>query len=58
VPAECAYIQAEEVSMSTIILCSDCLVAESFREKFPDRVLDDPWHKVDRRDTRSPGSMA
>ena len=39
-------------------ICSDCLLAESFREKFPDRVLDDPWHKVDRRETRSPGSMA
>src|SRR6266540_3154208 len=36
-------------------ICSDCLVAESFREKFPDLVLDDPWHKVDRRETRSPG---
>jgi hypothetical protein len=39
-------------------ICSDCLLAESFREKFPDRVLDDPWHKVNRRETRSPGSMA
>ncbi|MDQ5856725.1 MAG: hypothetical protein M3542_00415 [Acidobacteriota bacterium] len=39
-------------------ICFDCLIAESFREKFPDRVLDDPWHKVDRRETRSPGSMA
>jgi hypothetical protein len=39
-------------------ICSDCLIAESFREKFPDRVLDDPWHKVDRHETRSPGSMA
>jgi hypothetical protein len=39
-------------------ICSDCLLAESFREKFPDRVLDDPWHKVDRRETRSPGPMA
>lgn len=38
-------------------ICFDCLIAESFREKFPDRVLDDPWHKVDRRETRSPGSM-
>ncbi|HEY3122926.1 MAG TPA: hypothetical protein VGK70_02565 [Thermoanaerobaculia bacterium] len=39
-------------------ICSDCLVAESFREKFPDRVLDDPWHKFDRRETRTPGSTA
>ena len=39
-------------------ICSDCLGAESFREKFPELVLDDPWHKVDRRETRSPGSLA
>lgn len=39
-------------------ICSDCLLAESFREKFPDRVVDDPWHRVDRRETRSPGPMA
>ena len=39
-------------------LCSDCLLAESFREKFPDRVLDDPWHNVDRKKTRAPGPMA
>ncbi|HEX5134755.1 MAG TPA: hypothetical protein VFW81_05130 [Thermoanaerobaculia bacterium] len=39
-------------------ICADCLLAESFREKFPDRVLDDPWHKVDRRETRAPGPMA
>ncbi|MEO8348127.1 MAG: hypothetical protein ABI610_04395 [Acidobacteriota bacterium] len=39
-------------------ICSDCVLAESFREKFSDRVLDDPWHKVNRRETRSPGPMA
>lgn len=39
-------------------ICSDCLLAESFRGKFPDRVVDDPWHPVDRRETRSPGPMA
>jgi hypothetical protein len=39
-------------------ICSDCLLAESFREKFPDRVLDDPWHSVDRKVTRAPGPMA
>jgi hypothetical protein len=39
-------------------ICSDCLLAESFREKFPEKVVDDPWHEVDRRETRSPGSMA
>lgn len=39
-------------------ICSDCLLAESFREKFPERVVDDPWHTVDRRETRSPGNMA
>ena len=38
-------------------ICSDCLLAESFREKFPDRVLDDPWHTVDRKKTRAPGPM-
>lgn len=39
-------------------ICSDCLLAESFREKFPERVVDDPWHTVNRRETRSPGNMA
>jgi hypothetical protein len=39
-------------------ICSDCFLAESFREKFPERVIDDPWHKVNRRETRSPGPMA
>jgi hypothetical protein len=39
-------------------ICSDCLLAESFRERFPERVLDDPWHEVDRREMRSPGPMA
>jgi hypothetical protein len=39
-------------------ICSDCLIAESFRERFPDRFVDDPWHTVDRRETRSPGPMA
>jgi len=39
-------------------ICSDCLLAESFREKFPDRVLDDPWHSVNRKETRAPGPMA
>jgi hypothetical protein len=39
-------------------LCSDCLVAESFRERFPDRVLDDPWHSVNRKKIRAPGPMA
>lgn len=39
-------------------ICSDCLLAESFREKFPERVLDDPWHTVDRKKTRAPGPMA
>lgn len=39
-------------------LCFDCLIAESFREKFPERVVDDPWHQVDRQKTRSPGSIA
>jgi hypothetical protein len=35
-------------------ICSDCLVAESFSGRF----VDDPWHPVDRRETRSPGPMA
>lgn len=39
-------------------ICFDCLIAESFREKFPDRVVDDPWHKVDRQKIRMPGPMA
>jgi hypothetical protein len=39
-------------------ICSDCLVAESFREKFPDRVIDDPWHSVNRKEIRAPGPMA
>lgn len=39
-------------------ICSDCLVAESFRERFPDRFVDDPRHQVDPRATRSPGPMA
>ena len=39
-------------------ICSDCLLAESFRERFPDRVLDDPWHAFDRKGTRTPGPMA
>lgn len=39
-------------------ICSDCLLAESFRERFPDRVLDDPWHTFDRKGTRTPGPMA
>lgn len=39
-------------------VCFDCLIAESFREKFPERVVDDPWHKVDRLKTRLPGPMA
>jgi hypothetical protein len=39
-------------------ICSDCLVAESFREKFPDRVVDDPWHTVDRKKTRAVGPTA
>jgi hypothetical protein len=38
-------------------ICSGCLVADSW-ERFPDRFVDDPWHTVDRRATRSPGSMA
>jgi hypothetical protein len=39
-------------------ICSDCCVAESFRAQFPERVLDDPWHTVNRPETRSPGPMA
>ena len=39
-------------------ICSDCLLAESFREEFPDRVLDDPWHTVDRRKIRASGPEA
>jgi hypothetical protein len=39
-------------------ICSDCQLAESFRERFPDRVLDDPWHTVDRKKTRAHGPMA
>lgn len=39
-------------------ICSDCLLAESFREKFPDRVLDDPWNTVDRKKIRVNGPMA
>jgi hypothetical protein len=39
-------------------VCFDCLIAESFRERFPDRVVDDPWHQVDRQKTRMPGPMA
>jgi hypothetical protein len=39
-------------------VCFDCLIAESFREKYPERVVDDPWHQVDRQKTRMPGPMA
>lgn len=39
-------------------VCSDCYLAESFRAQFPDRVLDDPWHEVNRPETRSPWPMA
>jgi hypothetical protein len=39
-------------------ICSDCFLAESFREEFPDRVLDDPWHTVDRKKIRASGPQA
>jgi hypothetical protein len=39
-------------------ICSDCFLAESFREEFPDRVLDDPWHAVDRKKIRASGPPA
>jgi|SRR5678810_858118 hypothetical protein len=39
-------------------ICSDCVLAESFRSKFPDRVVDDPWHTVDRKKVRAAGPTA
>ncbi len=39
-------------------VCFDCMVAETFRERFPDRYVDDPWHTVERPSSRSPGSMS
>ena len=54
-------IRSEDLSASLAAdrpICSDCLLAESFREEFPDRVLDDPWHTVDRRKIRASGPEA
>jgi hypothetical protein len=39
-------------------ICADCLQAESFRQKFPDQALDDPWHSVNRKKVRTTGPMA
>jgi hypothetical protein len=39
-------------------ICSECLVAESSCERFPEPFVDAPRHPVDRHETRSPGSMA
>jgi hypothetical protein len=54
-------IRSEDLAASLAAdrpICSDCLLAESFREEFPDRVLDDPWHTVDRRKIRASGPQA
>jgi hypothetical protein len=39
-------------------LCWNCSLAESFRARFPERVLDDPWHKTRRAAAPSPTSQA
>jgi len=37
-------------------LCFDCLVAETFRDRFPDRIVEDPLRPGAAR--RGPGSAA
>jgi hypothetical protein len=60
-PLSWVEIPAEDLPAALAVcqpLCSDCYLAESFREKFPDRVVDDPWHTVNRKKTRASGPMA
>ena len=58
-PISWVEIPAEELPAALAAcrpICSDCYVAEAFREQFPDRVIDDPWHTVNRKKTRATGT--
>jgi hypothetical protein len=58
-PLSWAEIPAEELPAAMAAyrpICSDCYLAESFRDHFPDRVIDDPWHTVNRKKTRATGT--
>jgi hypothetical protein len=58
-PLSWAEIPAEELPAALAAcrpICSDCYLAESFRDQFPDRVIDDPWHTVNRKKTRATGT--
>lgn len=45
--------QLPQVLATHFPLCFDCHVTESFRVRFPERVVEDPWHRARRPNEKS-----